>query len=80
MNHDRKRMKPEATCLIEFESANDFKGCEALHNIDNDDQLLCRCSMEAGQMYDELQRSFETFQRNINNLTLNVKRKKFMHL
>ena len=36
-------MKPEATCLIEFESATDFKGCEALHNIvlDNDDQLLC---------------------------------------
>ena len=29
-------------------------------------------------MYDELRQSFETFQQNINKLTLNVKRKK-MH-
>ena len=29
-------------------------------------------------LYDELQRSFETFQRNINKLTLNVKREKSM--
>ena len=31
-------------------------------------------------MYDELQRSFETFQHNVNKLTFNVKHKKFMHL
>ena len=30
-------------------------------------------------MYDELRRSFETFQRNINKLTFNVKHKNFMH-
>ena len=35
---------------------------------------------EVGQMYDELRRLFETFQRNINKVTLYVKRKKFMHL
>ena len=59
-------MKPEATRLteiqpietfVEFESATDFKGFEALHNIvlDIDDQLLCsNVQTEAGQMYDEL--------------------------
>ena len=31
-------------------------------------------------MYDELRRSFEIVQRNINKLTLYVKRKKSMHL
>ena len=30
-------------------------------------------------MYDELQQSFETFQRNLNKLTLNVKCKTFIH-
>ena len=68
--------------FVESESATDFKGFEALHNIvlDIDDQLLCSdVQTEAGQMYDELRRSFETFQRNVNKLTLNVKRKKFMH-
>ena len=30
-------------------------------------------------MYDELQRSFEMFQRNINKMALIVKRKKIMH-
>ena len=50
--------------LTEFESATDFKGFEALHNIvlNIDDQLLCYdVQMEAGQMYDKLRRSFETF-------------------
>ena len=31
---------------------------------------------EPGQMYDELRRSFATFQRNVNQLTLNIKGKK----
>ena len=69
--------------LVEFESATDFEGFEALHNIvlDVEDQLLCsNVQTEDGQMYDELQRLFETFQQNVNKLTLNVKRKKFMHL
>jgi hypothetical protein len=60
----------------------DFKGVEALHNtnIDIDDQLLCSNVLtEVRQMYDELRRSFETFQRNVNKVTLNVKRKKIMH-
>ncbi len=35
--------------------------------------------IEDGQMYDDMRRSCETFQRNVNKLTLNVKRKKFMH-
>ena len=65
--------------FVEFESATDFKGFEALHNIVLDvvnDQLLCSdVQMEVGQMYDELRRSFETFQRNVNKLTLNVKHK-----
>ena len=62
--------------LVEFERATDFKGFEALHNtvLDIDDQLLCYdVQMEAKQMYDELRQSFETFQRNVNKLTLNVK-------
>ena len=66
----------------ESESATDFKRFEALHNTipDIDDQLLCSdVQMEARQMYDELRQSFETFQRNINKLTLNVKHDKCMH-
>ena len=59
-------MKPKATYLteaqrceiiVEFESATDFKGIEALHKIvlDIDDQLLCSdVQTEAEQMYDEL--------------------------
>ena len=46
--------------LAEYESATDFKGFEALHNIvlDINDQLLCSdVQTEAGQMYDELRRS-----------------------
>ena len=85
-------MKPKATRLtgaqrceiiIEFESATDFKGIQALHRnvLDIDDQLLCsEVQTEAQQMYDELRRSFEMFQQNVNKLALNVKRKKFMHL
>ena len=68
--------------FVESESAIDFKGFEALHNIvlDINDQLLClNVQTEAGQMYDELRRSFETFERNVSKLALNVKRKKFMH-
>ena len=92
MNRNGKRMKPEATRLtviqpietfVESKNATDFKGFEALHNIvlNIDDQLLCSdVQTEVGQMYDELRRSFETFQRNVNKLTLNVKREKFMHL
>ena len=34
---------------------------------------------EVGQMYDELRWSFETFLRNVNKLTFNVKHKKSMH-
>ncbi len=65
--------------FVESESATDFKGFEALHNIvlDIDDQLRCSdVQTEVGQLYDELRRSFQTFQRNFNKLTLNVKRKK----
>ena len=50
--------------FVESESATDLKGFEALHNIvlDIDDELLCSdVQMEAGQMYDQLRRSFETF-------------------
>ena len=60
--------------FVESNSATDFKGFETLHNtvLDIDDQLLCTdVQTEAEQIYDELQRSFETFQRNINKLTLN---------
>ena len=88
MNHSGKRMKPEAIHLTkiqlietfdEFESATDFEGFEALHNIvlDIDNKLLCSgVQTEAKQMYDELWRSFEMFQQNVNKVTLNVKRKK----
>ena len=61
------------------ECATNFKGVEAPHNIvlNIDDQLLCSgVQTEAGEMYDELRRSFETFQRNVNKLTLDVKCKK----
>ena len=60
--------------FVESNSATDFKGFETLHNtvLDIDDQLLCTdVQTEAEQIYDELQRLFETFQRNINKLTLN---------
>ena len=60
--------------FVESDSATDFKGFETLHNtvLDIDDQLLCTdVQTEAEQIYDELQRLFETFQRNINKLTLN---------
>ena len=62
--------------FVEFESATGLKGFEALHNIvlDVGDQFLCSdVQTGARQMYDELQRTFETFQRNVNNLKLNVK-------
>ena len=65
------------------ESATNFKGFETLHNIvlDIDDQVLCSdVQTEIEQMYDELWRLFEKFQRTVNKLKLNVKRKKFMHL
>ena len=68
--------------FVEYESAPAFKGLEALHNtvLDIDDQLRhSNVQTEVGRMCDELQRSFETFQRNVNKLTLNLKRKKFMH-
>ena len=51
--------------LAKSESATDSKGFEALHNIvlDIDDQPLCSdVQTDVGQMYDELRRSFETFQ------------------
>ena len=48
--------------------------------LDINNQLLCSdVQREVGYMYDELRRSLETFQRNVNKLTLNVKRKKCMH-
>jgi signal recognition particle GTPase len=66
------------------ESATNFKGFEALHNIvlDIDNQLLCSdVQTEAiKHMYDELRRSFETYQQKVNKMTLTVKRKKIMHL
>jgi hypothetical protein len=68
--------------LVESESAMDFKGFEALHNIilNIGDQLLCYdVQTKAGHMYDEMPRSFETFQQNVNRVTLNVKCKKIMH-
>ena len=69
--------------FVEIESSANLKGFEALHNIvlDIDDQFLWSdVQTKAGQMYDELRRLFETFQPNINKLTLNVKRKKIVHL
>ena len=50
--------------FAKFESATNFKGFEALHNIvlDMNDQLLCsNAQTEVGQMYDELRRSFAMF-------------------
>ena len=55
--------------FVEFESATDFKGFEALHNtvLDIADQLLCSdVQTKVGQMYAELRWSmtksnFETF-------------------
>ena len=55
--------------FAKFESATDFKGFEALHNIVLDIDIQLRCSdvqTEAGQMYDELQRLFEMIQQNVN--------------
>ena len=69
--------------FVESESAIDFKGFEALHNnvLDIDNQFLCsNVQMEVEQMYDELGQSVETFQWNINKLTLNFNCKKIMHL
>jgi hypothetical protein len=63
MNRNRKRMKPKATCLTEYESATDFKGIEALQSsvLSIDDQWLrSDVQAEAGQIYDELRRLFET--------------------
>ena len=78
LNHNRN---PPIETFVECESATDFKAFEALHNIvlDIGDRLLCSdVRTEAQQMYDELRRSFETFQRNFHKLTLNVKRKKIL--
>ena len=51
--------------FVEYESAIDFKGFEALHNIvlDINEQLFCYDVQTevVKHMYDELQRSFETF-------------------
>ena len=69
--------------MVESESVTDFKGFEALHNIvlDIGNQLLySHVQTKDGHTYDELRQSFKTFQQNINKLTLNVKREKFMHL
>ena len=47
----------------------------ALHNSvhDIENQLLCfDVQREVGVLYDEMRRSLETFQRNMNKLTLNV--------
>ena len=65
--------------IIEYESATDFKGFEALYNIvfDIDDQLLCSdVQARVGHMYDELRRLFEMSPWYVNKLALNVKRKK----
>ena len=51
--------------FAQFESATNFKGFEALHNIvlDINDQLRCSdVQKEVAHMYDELQRSFEMFE------------------
>ena len=70
MNCSGKQMKPKAIHLteaqrceiiVEYESATDFKGIEALPKtvLDIDDQLLCSdVQTETELMYDELQRSF----------------------
>jgi len=62
--------------FVEYESASNFKGFEALHSIVLyiNDQLCCfDVQTEAQQMYDELWRLLKTFQQNINKLTFNVK-------
>ena len=51
--------------FAKIESATDFKGFQALHNIvlDINNQLLCsNVQTEVEEMYDELRQSFETFQ------------------
>ena len=56
-----------------------FKGCEALHNIvlDIADWLLrSDVRTKVGQMWDELQQSFEMLHRNVNKLPLDVKQEK----
>ena len=61
--------------FVESQCATDFKGFEVLHIIvpGIDDQLLCYdVQTEFGHMYGELRELFETFQRNVNKLTLNV--------
>jgi hypothetical protein len=75
----RQRIPSYTDTFVESESATDFKGFEALHGtvLDINDQLLCfNAQIEIGEMYDELRRSFETFQRNINKPTFNAKHKK----
>ena len=62
--------------FVESKSATDFKGFEALHNnvLNIDDQSLCSdVQTKTVQRYDELRRSFEMFQRDVNKHTLNVK-------
>ena len=69
--------------FVEYEIVTDFQSFEILQNIiiDINKQLLCSNGQtKVGQMYDELQPLFETFQRNVNKLALNVKRKIFIHL
>ena len=68
------RIQPIET-FVEFENATNFKCFESQHNtvLDMDNLLLSSdVQMEVGQMYDELRRLFETFQQNVNKLTLNV--------
>ena len=69
--------------FVESKCVNDFQGFGALHNMSSTSMTNCAlCSdvqVGAGQMCDELQQSFETCQRNVNKLTLNVKRKKITH-
>ena len=48
--------------------------------LDIDDHLLCSdVHMEVGKMYDGPWRSFQMLQQNVNQLIVNVKRKKIMH-
>ena len=63
--------------LGESESATNFKGFNVLNM--NDQLLHSRVQTKAGHMYDEMRRSFETFQQNVNRVTLNVKCKKTIH-
>ena len=65
--------------VLQASKALELNTCRAQHTIvlDIDDQFLCSdVHTEAGYRYDELWRSFETVQRNVNKLLLNVKRKK----